>query len=73
MGVLACDRKGCENVMCDRYSNEHGYICSECFDEMVESEQFESIEEFMNTEKNTYIDNTNNSYENLNEIFETRY
>jgi hypothetical protein len=37
MGVLACARTGCSNVMCDRYSREHGYICDSCFKELVES------------------------------------
>lgn len=35
MGVLACDRKGCENIMCAKHSDEYGYICNECFDELV--------------------------------------
>jgi hypothetical protein len=37
MGVLECDRRGCENIMCDRYSPKHGYLCNECFSEMVET------------------------------------
>ena len=36
MGVLACDRKGCDNIMCDNYSSEHGYICWECLRELRE-------------------------------------
>lgn len=35
MGVLACDRKGCENIMCDYYVPEVGYICYECKDEFT--------------------------------------
>ena len=35
MGVLPCDRLGCENVMCDRLSDRYGYICRECLDELV--------------------------------------
>ena len=35
MGILPCSREGCENVMCDRLSSV-GYICHECFDELVE-------------------------------------
>ncbi len=35
MGVLACDREGCENIMCDRLSDTFGYLCWECFDELV--------------------------------------
>lgn len=35
MGVLRCDRVGCQNIMCDRYSPDHGYICNDCFEELV--------------------------------------
>ena len=37
MGVLQCSRNGCENVMCDRYSPMYGYICEECFKELLSS------------------------------------
>jgi len=37
MGVLACFRKGCQNIMCDRYSSTYGYICHECFEELIEA------------------------------------
>ena len=37
MSVLACDRNGCDNVMCDRLSHEYGYICHECFKDLVNS------------------------------------
>ena len=36
MGVLACDRVDCENIMCNRFSETHGYICNTCFDELVQ-------------------------------------
>ena len=34
MGVKACRRKGCDNIMCDLYSSNFGYICYDCFEEM---------------------------------------
>lgn len=34
MGVMRCNRKGCDRIMCDRYSSEHGYICNDCFEEL---------------------------------------
>ena len=34
MGVKECNRKGCENIMCDRYSTTFGYICNDCYEEM---------------------------------------
>ena len=51
MSVLACNRRNCENIMCDRLSNTHGYICDECFEELVKSGVKTDIEEFMNTPK----------------------
>lgn len=50
MGVMGCNRAGCKNIMCDRHSIKHGYICHECFDELVEKCPAD-IEDFMNTQK----------------------
>lgn len=49
MGVLACDRSGCENIMCDRYSPEYGYICDSCFEELVQSGPETNVGQFMET------------------------
>ena len=38
MSVLACDRIGCDNIMCNRIGyidNNHYYLCNECFEELV--------------------------------------
>jgi len=51
MGVLACDRNGCDNIMCDRHSQEHGYICYECFEELVSSGPTTDIESFMQSRR----------------------
>lgn len=49
MGVLACDRRGCRNVMCDRISSDSQYyICNSCFEELVARGKV-SLSEFMNT------------------------
>jgi hypothetical protein len=37
MGVMGCFRRNCNHVLCDRYSREYGYICWECFEELVAS------------------------------------
>lgn len=50
MSVLACDRSGCENIMCNRLSNDYGYICDECFAELC-ARRILSIGTFMNTPK----------------------
>lgn len=34
MSVLLCNRRGCNNTY-DRVSSEHGYICDDCFDELI--------------------------------------
>ena len=51
MGVMSCSRRGCENIMCDRYSYEYGYICNECYAELVERGVGIDVEEFMDTTK----------------------
>lgn len=54
MGVLNCNRNGCENIMCDYCSSEYGYICWECLCELekkIEKGTVKSITEFMNSRK----------------------
>jgi len=51
MSVLACDRRGCENIMCDRYSEDYGYICDGCFRELCASGIETDIEKFMDMDK----------------------
>ena len=50
MGVLACDREGCDNIMCNRVSYNYGYICHKCFEELVLSGPTTDIKRFMDTE-----------------------
>lgn len=54
MGVLNCSRNGCGNIMCDRHSHEYGYICSECFAELISSGPTTDINEFMQSERVPY-------------------
>lgn len=51
MGVMGCFRNGCTRIMCDRLSQEHGYICDECFDELVASGPTTDVSEFMESER----------------------
>jgi hypothetical protein len=55
MGVLNCNRHGCNNVMCDRVSPIHGYICYECFVELVESGPETNIRAFMESDKKSPV------------------
>lgn len=50
MSVLTCDRLGCYNVMCDRLSHEYGYICNDCFDELVSLGATVDIYKFMHND-----------------------
>jgi len=60
MGVMGCFRRGCNNIMCHRYSQEFGYICNDCFGQLVDMLMAHAnsnrnprdvIREFMNLEK----------------------
>lgn len=33
MGVKACSKKGCENIMCDFCGYDIGYVCNECIED----------------------------------------
>lgn len=50
MSVMACDRRSCPNVMCRRLSDQFGYICDTCYDELVASDAL-NIEAFMKSPK----------------------
>jgi hypothetical protein len=54
MGVKSCFRAECENIMCDHYNQEHGYICCSCLSEARETlleKGSLDLKEFMSTPK----------------------
>ena len=53
MSVMECDRIGCDNVMCDRMSHEYGYICNDCFTELISTGLCTNIEAFMNSSRSS--------------------
>ena len=71
MSVMSCARRGCKNVMCDRLSSEYGYICNECFDELVNLGPETDIELFMDQEKGE-IFLKEDAYEKFDKIFSIR-
>lgn len=71
MGVLECSRYGCNHIMCDRYSSKYGYICDECFEELVSLGVNADIEEFMNTAP-VSLDIVDDAYAFFNEEFEIK-
>jgi len=48
MGVMPCSRVGCKNILCTRYNDAYGYICTECFEKLVESGTLD-VAAFMDT------------------------
>lgn len=56
MGVMGCDRFNCQNIMCDRYSDEHGYICNDCFEELLCLGVTADVQLFMRTRKDKRFD-----------------
>lgn len=74
MGVNECDRRGCENIMCDRLIvNNNYYICDDCWKELValkntwprimpKNEVLKKIEEFMSSTCSTIPTNTRDAF-----------
>lgn len=63
MGVMNCSRKGCDNIMCDRYSIKYGYICHDCFAELLNSDK--KISKFMKGE----VTERRHTYDSLDREF----
>lgn len=56
MSARKCDRKNCDNVLCNRYSDDYGYICETCFNELL-TKPYIKIRDFMKTPvKRSYHD-----------------
>ena len=49
MGIMPCSRRGCDSILCDIYSSKYGYICRNCYNELLDT--YTSIASFMNTPK----------------------
>ena len=73
MGVLQCYRRGCQNIMCNRYSVSYGCICNECFGELVKLGIGTNIKEFMMDTRKKSIDELEvTPYDVFNEEFPLR-
>jgi len=68
MSVLACNRKDCPHIMCDRLHDEYGYICENCFEELVESGAETDLKKFFNSPAKKKI-NKQASYAYFNALF----
>lgn len=69
MSVLECNRYNCQNIMCDRYSHEYGYICNECFLELVDSGIDTDIETFMYSSKKLDYEQPREPYKRYDKEF----
>lgn len=75
MSVLACDRRGCEKVMCDHISHKHNaYLCWECMEELANNPNInldseEDIENFLRSEKKANYFNAHDRMLKVKEIF----
>lgn len=72
MDVLACDRNGCINIMCDRGSYKFGHICDDCFNELLTKPLNYRIQDFMDSPKDEG-DIADIKYQVLNKEFPNRY
>mgnify|MGYP003663382836 FL=1 len=73
MGVLACDRNGCENIMCDNVSDERKeYLCDECKQELKE-EGVCCIDNFMQSNKQQPTSYHQEWEDYIDELFTNRW
>ena len=50
MSFASCQRKDCTNFLCDLFSNQYGYICRECFLDLIATGPTTDIADFMQSE-----------------------
>lgn len=48
-----CSRNGCKIIQSNRYSPDYGYLCNECFEELVARGPETNIQNFMYSAKQT--------------------
>lgn len=52
LGTKVCQREGCNNRNCRRYSEKYGYLCYDCFEELVMTwGEDANVSEFLKYEK----------------------
>ena len=55
MGVMACSRENCENICCENWIKDIGYICKSCLNELKEKHgsnvDFDAFSSSMETPK----------------------
>ena len=69
MEEIICSRKNCSETNCVRYSREFGYICEDCFAELVAKQL--PVEDFLSTPKlvkNTYL----SKYDDIFKVYQNK-
>jgi hypothetical protein len=59
MGVLNCSRNGRDDIMCTYASDDFGYLCFDCFEEMQKAQLLDkkfTIDGFLETPKSAGYD-----------------
>jgi hypothetical protein len=54
MGSMSCHRNGCENTGCRRCASRYGYLCEECYQELLQKPMID-IQDFMDSKKGPSI------------------
>ena len=57
MGVKECFRKDCDNVCCDAYIDDVGYICTECKDEFKDYLNIKGLDPNLQISRPAFIGN----------------
>jgi hypothetical protein len=71
VSVLTCNKGGCPNIMCDRYSHKYGYICNDCFEQLVRLGVGTDLDEYMGGDYKVMVDE-DQSERYFSKIFEDR-
>lgn len=58
MGVMCCQVNGCDSTLCYISHYEHGYICKDCYNRLVEScpQSDADVERFFDTPRTSSYD-----------------
>jgi hypothetical protein len=79
MGVMTCSRRDCNEIMCDTYIQEVGYICNDCKSDFHkyceetganpdnEHDIKEELKDFMKESKTEFVESRNKM--TINEFF----
>jgi len=71
MADQPCNRAGCEEIRCSRLNDKYGYICADCFRELVALGPVADIAEFLESGREGEVVNIEASTAYYNSLFPT--